>query len=286
MPKITYSDEEKKQIAYHFASKFIGRRDVKAIQKTDGSYAPRRSRWLLTDLLDHINGVHTYGHYLLNPEENGEFTTKLLVFDIDLNKVGPLPTSYDPQLGYGDYIDSRCRDIWQTRGLAAGDVRIMQRAFMSQQLRFMANRLMRSVHDNLMVPTTMAYTGSKGVHVYAFTGTVSAEIARKGHLVVIEDLQMVSKRGNNFFIAKQSDNPEEGFQQLEVEVYPKQDSVAEEGGLGNLVRLPLGINHHNPAHPTFFMDARGNIGSQSIMERHALSALTHDDPWVEDVIKA
>lgn len=281
-----YTEEEQKKIARLFAGKMIARSDVKAIQKSDGSYAPRREAFTMQDIVDHINGKQTYGHYLLNPV-NGEFLTKLIVFDIDLTKKGKnqnviddcwLPTSYTDGV-YGDFVDvASCRDIWRAR--ASSDVERLQRGFMSFQLRMMAEKLMRAVSDHLQVPTTMAYTGSKGVHVYAFTGLVTAEIARAGQEVVMDKLGCFEKkRGNNFYVHKNTGSgPEADFAQMEIEVYPKQESMSE-GGFGNLVRLPLGKNMHNPSHPTFFMDARGSIGAKSIHERDAIDALTHDNPW-------
>ena len=44
-----------------------------------------------------------------------------------------------------------------------------------------------------------------------------------------------------------------GYPNFDLEVYPKQDSLADKD-LGNLLRLPLGRNLKNPADPTFFLD--------------------------------
>ena len=53
----------------------------------------------------------------------------------------------------------------------------------------------------------------------------------------------------------------------------------EKKGFGNLCRLPLGRNLKNPLDPTFFLDFRTNYGSQALMPRDALSALTTTNYW-------
>lgn len=264
------------------AQKFIARSDIKAIQHPDGSYAPRHSKFTRADILAHIKGEVTYGHYLISLENK----VKLIVFDIDILKSAALPTMYSPEEGYSGFELAAPRDVWRARGLSPEDVRIMQRGYLSQQLRGMANMLMRGVWDHLPspsgghTPTTMAYTGSKGVHVYAFTGPIEAELAQLGQEVVLDGLgTFQKKKGNNFYRHVELDTEETSYAELEVEVYPKQGELNEGRQFGNLVRLPLGINRHNPSHPCFFMDARGNYGSRAIMHRDALDALTNDDPW-------
>jgi hypothetical protein len=272
-----YTDDQKRIVTDMLATKFIARSDIKAEQRDNGSYIPRHSKFTRQDLLDHINGDRTYGHYMIKPEENGDFTTKLLAFDIDLLKLGQLPTLYSPEEGYTHFMEMPCREIWRMQ--KPDPLNMMQRGFMSQQLRHMATKIMRGVADHLRVPTTMAYTGSKGVHVYAFTGVIPADLARTGQKTLFDHLDCFQpKKGNNFFAHKDGGTAEDSFAQMEVETYPKQDSLSEDG-FGNLLRLPLGINRHNPRHPTFFMDARGNHGSQAIMPRDTIDALTHDNPW-------
>lgn len=282
--------ENHNAIANLLAAKFIARSDVKAIQNPDGSYMPRRQAFSREDLLAHIRGEVTYGHYMLNLDNK----VKLIVFDIDIDKTARLPTRYSADEGYTDFAEIGCpvqpckidgcehkgaRDVWRARGLQQDDIRITQRAYLSGQLRGIANKLMRGVDEYLQVPTTMAYTGSKGVHVYAFTGLVEADLARVGQRVVFDGLGTFSEsKGNNFFKHVELDGPEESYSSLTVEVFPKQSEITSEG-FGNLVRLPLGKNRHNPAHPTFFMDARGNHGLHAIMRRDALDALQAANPW-------
>lgn len=268
--------EKHNAIVNLLAQKFIARSDIKAIQHPDGSYAPRHSKFTRDDLLAHIRGEATYGHYMIDLNNK----TKLIVFDIDINKEAKLPREYDPENGYSDFVAAMARDVWRARGVAQDDERFTQRDYLRGQLRMMANKLMRGVWEHLQVPTTMAYTGSKGVHVYAFTGLVDADLARVGQQVVLDGLGCFQpKKGNNFYKHVQLTGFEDSFAELEVEVYPKQAELTETRQFGNLVRLPLGINRHNPSHPCFFMDARGNYGSRAIMRRDALDALTNDDPW-------
>ncbi len=70
------------ELAKLFASKFIARPDVFAEQFPDGAWAPRRQRLGMSDLLAHIRGERSLGHYMLNQASE----CKLFAFDIDLEK--------------------------------------------------------------------------------------------------------------------------------------------------------------------------------------------------------
>jgi hypothetical protein len=85
----------------------------------------------------------------------------------------------------------------------------------------------------------VAFSGSKGVHVYGcFGGSVRATAARDVGLSVLDSWgrgELFSAvKGKNFYKAAT-------YPDLTVEVFPKQEKVGT-GGFGNLLRLPLGIN--------------------------------------------
>lgn len=289
--------ERDREIAKLFAKNFIARSDVKAIQRSSGAYNPdvRRtdsgeaiiheaSGFKMQDLLNHISGNATYGHYLLGKDEK----CKLFVFDIDLDQPDPrypetydqlvLPTSFDGEV-YGNFYPSNPREDWRNRSLA------LQRNYLKTQLRMMAEILASTASRELDIPVAAAYTGNKGVHVYGFTGSMPAHDVREGAQMILDLLDCFApSRGNNFFKHKAVTdangciNEELSYQCLTVEVFPKQISLSE-GGFGNLCRLPLGKNLKNPADPTFFLDFRTNLGSQALTPRDALDALTTTSYW-------
>jgi hypothetical protein len=82
----------------------------------------------------------------------------------------------------------------------------------------------------------LSFSGGKGMHVLClYDGPVDADMAIMHSNSLLRDLNFAEYRGKNFWKHKTS------FEELEVETYPKQDSV-DEGGYGNLLRLPLGIH--------------------------------------------
>jgi hypothetical protein len=182
-------------IAKLFASKFIARHDIKAIQRANGEYNPVNSKITKTDLLDHLSGRHTYGHYLLSPE--GE--CKVLVFDIDLvgsNRVptGLVPTTMDDMGKFDNFVPMNCREVWRDRS------RKVERAFLKVQLRSVANQLTRLITDVLEIPAAVAYTGAKGLHVYGFTGRMPARDVRyAGEIVIAEHGKLEPDLGNHSF---------------------------------------------------------------------------------------
>ena len=145
------------------------------------------------------------------------------------------------------------RDLWVSRKRSAAPAR----SWLKYQLKYVAARLAAKVVE-LEIPCVVAYSGSKGVHVYGLMGTTPAEEARQAALLVLDMVdEFELKRGKNFYMHK-NDDPFMGFQNLSVEVFPKQESL-DGKKLGNLLRLPLGVNHKNPKDPTFFMDMTGPL---------------------------
>lgn len=280
-------------IAKLFAKLFIARPDVKAQQRTSGEYNPTVDRdaagnviksygFTMADLLAHINGERTYGHYLLNADNQCKF----FAFDIDLDELNPekpnqsllVPMQQDEIGLWSDFRLADPRSVWLDRSL------IPARNFLKYQMRSLANMLARTIHSELEIPTAVTYTGAKGVHVYGFTSLVPASGAREGADYVLEKLGCFEPYlGNNFFKHKvfpDSDgylNNEDSFQAFTIEVFPKQTEV-KAGGYGNLMRLPLGKNLKNPADPTFFVDMRTAL--TELKPRDAVEALTTTDQWL------
>jgi hypothetical protein len=256
------------ELANLFASRFIARKDVKAIQFADGSWMPHtdtgrhdgtRLPWKREHLLAHLEGKQTFGHYLLDQDD----TCKLFCFDVDLEKSDPAKNIWQTWVDdEGKTWQMDAREAWRDRSHPA-------RPYMKVQFKEIANKLLRGVYENLGIPCAAAYSGAKGIHVYGFTGLMSAADARDGAEIVLEALGgFTPSKGTNFFTNERWPN-------LSIEVFPKQTSLAGKD-LGNLLRLPLGRNMKTKD-PTFFIDMTAPLAELRPVD--ALWALTTDSPW-------
>lgn len=279
-----------KTLAKLFAKMFIARPDLRAKQYPDGHYEPERPSqnrpnlvqqgFDMLALLEHIAGKASYGHYMIGPDD----TVKLFALDIDLEKTDDrfpdkllrLPTSQDESGVWGDFVQSNPREFWMTRQQGPG------RAMIKTQLRMLSHQLARAIQDELQIPVAVAYSGSKGVHVYGFTGPIKAALARQGALLALEATERwVLSRGQNIYTYKAPEgtdrnDPFETYEQYSLEVYPKQDSVKDKD-LGNLMRLPCGVNLKSPRDKSFFLDLRAKMSE--FAPRDPIEALTTSDPW-------
>jgi hypothetical protein len=126
--------------------------------------------------------------------------------------------------------------------------------------------------EALGLPWAVAYSGSKGVHVYGFTGKLPAADVREAARIVLDGMGHWQPRkagGDNFFECLDKD-PMFGFPEFSIEVFPKQDSL-DGKDLGNLMRLPLGRNIKSADRP-FFMDITGQ-NPYELVEADALQVL-------------
>lgn len=245
---VTSTVSDKRELAKLIAGKFIARPDVKAYQQTDGSYRPDRTKISMQDLVDHLDGKFSMGHYMVSPDDQ----VKLFAFDIDLNKEGELPQARDSEgVLFKDFQPCNPREVWRSRQRGPA------RDYIRLGFHTLAHRLADCIQDELGIQTAVTYSGSKGVHVYGFTGPTTAELARRGAAIVLEATgRWKLLKGKNFF--KYEDpwwTEQDKFDQFTLEVYPKQDTLADKD-LGNLMRLPLGRNLRSPKDPTFFLDLR------------------------------
>lgn len=240
-----------KELVNLIAKRFIQRRDVKAVQFPNGAYSPDYKLQQIgrhgprgfqrKHLEAHLSGKSTYGHYVLDADS----LCKVITFDVDLIS-----------LGVGNYYDFdndsvvisvNPRELWEQRRNAAA------RKWYKYQLRMLAQKLCGRVQE-LGLATAAAYSGHKGVHVYAFLDKpIPGDRACHGAQLILDmfdDFEPL--KGHHLFRHKNPD-PVQGFRNLTVEVYPKQESL-DGKTLGNLVRLPLGVNLKAPKDPTFFLD--------------------------------
>lgn len=257
-------------LANLFASKFIARPDAKAKQLPDGKWIVHtqtgrhdgpRIPWRREDINAHIEGTQSFGHYLLSQESN----CKLFAFDIDLTKAGKLPVSeyFANESEPSFYEEPDLRTAWLTRSHPG-------RSFMKLQFKEMAHMLLSAIVHEIGIPCAAVYSGGKGIHVYAFTGLISASEARLGAQIILDSVGGFKPlRGENFF-------HHENYPNLDIELFPKQDSLNGKD-LGNLMRLPLGRNRKSKD-PTFFIDMTSPMAEMKPMDPK--TALTIENPWV------
>lgn len=268
-----------KELARLYASKFIQRKDVKAVQldrdggglRTGDWFPDTRIRrdhsshlptgWTMDHLLAHLEGTRTYGHYLLDEENN----CKLFAFDIDLKTEGTyvkvpdwteMPDFNGNTVEEDAWIEDQVvvtddvnpLELWHTRKKSA----LEARNWYKYQMKHLAYIIASSI-EQMGFGTAVAYSGNKGIHVYGFTGTMPAVEVREAAMIALDmSGEFEPVRGKNFYRHKNED-PVHGFSNFSIEIFPKQTSL-EGKQMGNLMRLPLGVNHKNPADPTFFLD--------------------------------
>lgn len=255
------------------AKTFIARTDVKARQISTIAYNPVRTPWKRADISAHLSKEVTYGHYLTNQDDQ----CKLFCFDIDLKAgEGFLPmvdfeSVDDNETWERSFQKQQLRAAWAQRSHPA-------RSFIKNQLKVIAGQFMRHIYADLGLRTAAAYSGSKGLHVYGFTGMVSARDARDGAQIVLDATENWRPYKGISKFEHVDQDPAKGFGIFDVEVYPKQDTL-EGKDLGNLLRLPLGRNLKSND-PTFFIDFRSPMSVWKPAD--PIWALTTDNPWEDD----
>lgn len=285
------------EMATLIAKRFIQRRDAKAIQYSHGGYTPvtdgdeenpKRLPWMMDDIRAHLARERTYGHYLIDQDN----MTKLFAFDIDLEPnreaKGNIPAhqGYWCQLPTVEELPENCTDeqwasLVKTHPFDAREAWLDRahpsRDWTKMQLRTMVERISRVVSEEFGLPTVSAYSGAKGVHVYAFTGTIDAAQAREAAELTLQLVGGIElARGKNFFRTTDQ-SPLRGFPNLSIEVFPKQANL-DGKDLGNLMRLPLGRNQKT-MDPTFFIDQRAPM-THLVPHPDPLELLRSGRPWM------
>lgn len=216
-------------VAKLLGERFLSRKDVRAVQHRNGAYTPEWTTWVYGDLKRHVRGEVSLGHYLVNPEGK----TKLFAFDIDLDKWstwGDAPLCDRPECqksGVPEH-NQHPREAWL-------DASSEYRTVLRKQLRALGEGLVERTQRIMKCECALAYSGSKGVHVYGWTGLADALNLRTAAHELLDGHVYHRERGDNFW------KHDAEYQALTIEVFPKQGSVAPDG-LGNLMRLPLGRN--------------------------------------------
>lgn len=254
------------QIANAIAKTFIQRTDIKSWQQKNGDYHIDRTPITRADLLAHISGERTMGHYPVAPDG----LCKFFCFDLDLTEPDDPERVPEPKVCRVRGEEVNPRAIFSDRN----DERRLQLLGMLKDL---ASVLARRTHSLLGLPVLASFSGSKGLHVYGLTGKVPAADAREAAWAILEDYKYFAPiRGENFW--GRTDLPQGEKDIIEIEVFPKQDTVGVDSQVGNLIRLPLGINRKS-GNQGAFIYVDGHPGKMTKCD--PLVALGGELPWTE-----
>jgi len=183
---------------------FQGREDCFARQWADRKegtqgYVPVRRPMTAADVQEHVNGLRTYGIYLLQRDSR----VRLAVVDADL-----------------------------APRFRSGTLSSPDRELLAREKRYLLGRL-PEIGLEKKLPCLVEFSGGKGFHFwYLFSEPVPAAAARRALQELVRHLAA-------------------DLSCFTLEVFPKQDQLAGKG-LGNLVKLPLGI-HRATGKPSFFL---------------------------------
>lgn len=261
------------EIVRLLGERFISRKGVKAFQDTHGNWFPEKCQacrqsgdtclhcpMTLADFEAHLAGTKTMGHYLVEPEGN---TCKFFAFDLDVRKPSKhdAPDLYLPVDDEGVYYNPRDAFLDEAHPMAPA---------LRTQLRILAEGLALRVSSQLGIAVAICESGGKGLHVYCFTGAIPAETARTlAHGSLESWGAFEPTRGQNFWRHKHD------YQDVEIETFPKQATVSEDG-LGNLMKLPLGV-HRVTGRRSRFLTVKSPL--EVFQEMDAKRALEGDLPW-------
>lgn len=285
------------------AKRFIARPEVYALQSPKtGAWRPSYS-WNPADqkydgpvrpftkevLEDHIAGKHTVGHYMVNTEGN----CKLFAFDLDLID-GEAPWIQYPSARDMESLEDKFGDDLERKNAAwehliklgrhSGNPRELwqhkthpSRQYYLRQMRGLAEELSQRIFKELEIPVAVDYSGFKGVHVYGWHGMLPAADSRTLALEILDSFgRFEAFRGESEF-RDTVEEPDTGYPTLSIEVYPKQEKIRE-GGFGNLMALPLGVNYKAPKSRKFFVDQRSPHAT-IVPRKDPIPLLEHGNPW-------
>lgn len=261
-----------KEIAEALREMYVIRDDVKAAQRGE-AYFPVRTRqgdnvpFDESDFIAHVTGEQSFGHYMVS--EGGQ--SKLFAFDIDLDKPQPSKGITYHWRGIeadGTWTDMEPREFHPREAWLHPKAPDNLKRFLISEMRTASDKIADTLRDLLPeVPLGVAYSGNKGLHVYGWTGPYDAEELRQIGTEILRVAGFEATRGNNFFKCD--------AKTVTVELFPKQGSLDGKDALGNLMRLPLGVNRKS-MQKAHFITLSSPI--DELREMEAASALK-GNPW-------
>ena len=220
----------------------IGRKDAKAVF-LNGQWIAKREKYTLGDFRNHLFGDVCLGAYLLDADS----TVRCIAFDVDLKPKGdyfmlgdlaaddrnnfrPYPVSeatgtLDPDIRHDGDLEAALHDPNNEAHRWAGSL-------VHSTVRFIE----KEVGDSLGLASTTIITGG-GAHVFVpFGEPFPAGEARAMAHSVMDGIPIFERKSENFY-TNSLDKPT-----VDIEIFPKQDSLTDPDSLGNLIRLPFGIH--------------------------------------------
>ena len=213
----------------------IGRRDAKAIF-VNGQWVAKRERFTLSDFREHLFGETCLGAYLLDAQSN----VRCIAFDVDLKPKGDYfvlgdmaapddvhgagaTGTMDPDIRHDGDLEAALHD-------PDNEAHRWAASLVHSTVRFIE----KEVGDALGLASTTIITGG-GAHVFVpFGKPFPAADARAMAHSVMDGIPIFSRKSENFY-TNNLDSPT-----IEIEIFPKQDSLTDPDSLGNLIRLPFG----------------------------------------------
>lgn len=270
-----------KELENLIGQRFIQRTDVKAIQRGDiymphtdsGKRDGNRIGWNRQAIRDHIEGRVSYGHYLVDTDG----MSKLFAFDIDLVKSEPEKGKTFHWIGIepdGTWSDMEPREVNPREAWSHPKCPDNLKRYLTSQLLGTAHVLAQWTAELIEIPVAVAYSGSKGVHVYGLTGSARAEDCRDAAIEVIEMQGKFETIRGRCFYGPVDKGVKSMSSCVEVEVFPKQTDL-DGKDLGNLMRLPLGVNAKGGR--SFFVTLSSNV--DEMQEVDPVRALEGGNPW-------
>lgn len=252
---------------------FIARRDVKAVE-FDGGWAPDRSKFTLRDFREHLSGARCLGTYLLDEANK----VKFVAFDIDLKRKCPYYKMVLPDTPDGDPVLELHPDIGNCEA-ALHDYTSPAYAWSRVILLSTVQQVTDAVKAVLGLQTLNIITGG-GAHVLVpFGDLVPAGDARVMASQVMGAMSHWEQKNENFWNPERihADPPggdkEYTHYSREIEVFPKQDIVKNDGGLGNLIRLPFGKHFKTGVRTFALADCDYDVATMKFNKQHPLDAL-------------
>lgn len=249
---------------------FISRKDVKAIETPKG-WMPDRDRaprgtaasdmpchpLVMNDFYEHLFGKRCLGTYLLNSDNN----VKFFAIDVDLKTENSLmfavPDLNDWEHAYQAFRDDNEKivGILDLDKMYLGDLEAalhnpghVGHRWARLSLRLRAEAIAHQVKEQLGLRPMIVITGG-GAHVLVPLGSLTPAIeARAMANTVMTAGNYEMYKGDCFW--RMPGATQDG---IEIEVFPKQDSLSGGQSFGNLLRLPMGW-HAQAKIRTWFLD--------------------------------
>lgn len=225
---------------------FVGRREAKAVFSR-GQWIAKREKFSVSDFRSHLFGDRCLGAYLLDANS----MVRCIAFDVDLLSDNPVPGQPGQRRGAPwypihdladpavDHTTVGQMDLDVRRGdleKALHDVDDEAHRWACSLVQSAVMLIKDKVFQTLGLVSTVIVTGG-GAHVFVpFGELVPAAEGRAMAHSVMDAIDIFHRKSESFYTNSLEDPS------IDIEVFPKQDSLTDPESLGNLIRLPFGMH--------------------------------------------